>query len=88
MTEDLLDAECVIGQLCDQNVISRASWKNSHPNDQEYSVYFNHLGSVGEIHLWIIKRSGEFYISRSLITILSCRHRFNADTIFTLCKVA
>jgi hypothetical protein len=88
MTEDLLDAECVIRHLGDQSIISICDWKNKHPNNQDYQVFFDHPGgTTGDIGLHIIKRSGQYFISRSLVTILSYRHRFNADHIYSECAV-
>ena len=87
MNEDLLDAECVIRRLCEQRIIEMREWQNRHPNNQDYSVHFDHPDVTGDIELHIIKRSGRFYIPRSLIGILSYRHCFNADDIYFECSV-
>jgi len=86
MKEELLDAECVIKHLCKQNIILITNWQNQHPADQNYLVYFNHPNNeIGDIVLSIIKRKEKYYISRSLVGILSYRHHFNADNIYTEC---
>jgi hypothetical protein len=87
MMEELLDAECVINHLYNQKIISPADWQNQHPNDQAYSIYFDHHDAVGIIALHIIKRAGKYYIPRSLIAILSARYRFNAEGIYSECIV-
>jgi len=87
LSTDLLDADCVITQLCKQNVISMAAWRNTNPSDNEFLAYFDRPASNGRIGLWIIKRSGRFFVSRSGVTILSNRYRFDPSGIFTMCAV-
>jgi len=89
MTTDLLDADCVIQHLCNLKVITVVEWRNRHPDDQNYSVYFNSpFGKLpGDIFIQIIKRSGKYYISRSLIKVLAHRHLFNAENIYSNCAV-
>ena len=88
MNPDLLDADCVIRHLHNINIISLTEWKNRHPSDQCYNVFFapanNRKGDVG---LNIIKRSGRYYVSRSLINVISYRHSFDASNIYRECAV-
>jgi hypothetical protein len=85
---DLLNADCVIQHLLDSNIISLVEWKREHPNDQTYNIYFNRpIGLTSDIGINFIKRTGSYYVSRSLIKILSYRHRFNTDAIFRNCVI-
>jgi hypothetical protein len=84
---DLLDAECVIQSLHDQKIISLSEWQHEHPNDQDYPIYFDRSEGVGIIILPIIKRSGQYYIPRSRINILSSCYRFSTDTIYSKCTI-
>ena len=87
MSQDLLDADCVIGHLCGQNVISMTAWRNTNPSDNEFPAYFDRPSTNGRISLWIIRRSGNFFVSRSSVAVLSCRHRFDPSGIYTACAV-
>ena len=74
---DLLNADCVIQHLLDCNIISLVEWKREHPNDQTYNVYFNcPIGLTSDLGINFIKRSGNYYISRSLVKVLSYRHQY------------
>jgi hypothetical protein len=89
MTSDLLDAECVINHLSKQNVISIIEWKNRHPNDQDYTVYFIRDGSTkSDIGINIIKRSEKYYVSLSLVKILAYRHQFETKDIYKECSLS
>jgi len=86
---DLLDADCVMQHLVDGNIISFVEWKREHPNDQSYNVFFNRpVGLTSDININFIKRSGNYFISRSQIKVLSYRHQFNTDNIFRNCAIA
>jgi len=86
---DLLNAECVMQHLVDGNVVSYIEWKREHPYDQSYNVFFNRpVGLTSDININFIKRSGDYFVSRSQIKILSYRHRFNADNIYINCALA
>jgi hypothetical protein len=84
---DLLDAECVIQDLYNQKIISLCKWQHGHPNDQNYPIYFNRSEGVGIIILDIIKRSGQYYIPRSRINILSSSYEFSTDAIYSKCAI-
>ena len=85
---DLLIADCVIQHLMNGNVISFVEWRREHPNDQNYNIFFNRpIGLTSDIIINFIKRSGNYYISRSQIKLLSYRHRFNADNIYRNCTI-
>jgi len=84
---DLLNAECVLQHLESLKIISMCEWKNRHPSDQDYSIYFENPKSPGDVRLQIIKRKGSYFIPRSIINILSYRHSFNADGIYSHCAV-
>ena len=91
MTDDLLDAECVIQHLCNQRVISMIDWKSSHLHNQDafdYSVYFDQPDTHSDIRMQIISRGARYFIPRSLVKILSFRYRFNAESIYLECAVA
>jgi hypothetical protein len=85
---DLLDAECVITLLCSKKIIVMADWKKPHPNDQDYSVYFDKLNAVSDISIQFVKRSDRYYIPRSLVSVLSFRHSFDAKDIYTTCAIS
>jgi hypothetical protein len=85
----LLDAECVINNLYSQRLISMRDWQNRHPSDQNYSIFFpNPNDLVSDIVIHITKRSGRYFVLRSLVDVLSYRHQFNPDRIYTECAVA
>jgi hypothetical protein len=84
---DLLDAECVIQSLHDQKIISLYEWRHGHPNDQNYPIRFDRPEGVGIIILDIIKRSGQYYVPRSRINILSSYYEFSPDTIYSKCTI-
>jgi len=85
---DLLNADCVMQHLLEINIISLVEWKREHPNDQSYNVYFNRpTGLTSDVGINFIKRSGNYYVSCSLIRLLSCKLRFNADNIFRNCAI-
>ena len=87
MNNDLLDAECVIEHLNNMEIIKMSEWHDSNPNDHDYSVYFDNPKRPGDIRIQIIKRNRVYYVPRSIINILSCRHLFNTNRIFTECFV-
>ena len=85
---ELMNAECVIQKLAEQHLITMREWQNRHPADQDYSVYFSNPNDLtSDIGIYIIKRSGQYYILRSLINVLSYRHNFNADHIYRDCAI-
>ena len=99
MTEELLDATCVIEQLCSQKIIAPCStldWYSLHPNDCERPVYFaSHADNIdndktkpkGDVCLQIIKRSGNYYTPRSRINNLSIKYKIDTDIIYSACSV-
>jgi hypothetical protein len=91
VTEDLLDAECVIRHLCDRRIISMRDWKSRHFLEQDsfdYSVYFDQPDNHGDVRIQIIGRKTQYFIPRSLVKILSFRYRFNAEHIYSECMTA
>jgi len=85
---ELMDASCVIRKLVEQHLITIRDWQNQHPADQDYSVYFTNPNDLtADIGVYIIKRSGRYYVLRSLVKVLSYRHRFNPDHIYQDCAV-
>ena len=91
MTDDLLDADCVIVHLENLGIIQNLDWKNPQSafiKSSEYPVFFENQKSNGDIRLQIIIRSGNHYVSRSIVKILARRHRFNAETILSKCAIA
>lgn len=90
MNNDLLDANCVIQHLTNFGMILHRQWTDNQinpPDYSEYAVYFNNPNNNGDIRLQIITRSGRHLVSSSIIKILSHRHHFNADVIFTNCAI-
>ena len=87
MTGDLLDAECVLRRLENLKIISMREWQDRNTSDHDYSVYFDNPQKPGDVRLQIIKRKEKYYIPRSIINILSYRHSFNPDGIFSECSV-
>ena len=87
MSDDLLNAECVIRHLQNLQVISLNEWKDWNPNDHDYSVYFDNPKRPEDIRLQIIKRKERYFIPKSIISILSCRHSFGVDNIYSECSV-
>ena len=89
MTQDLLDADCVITHLCALNIISNRSWKSQQLNNAEadYSVFFDNPNNNGDVRLQIIKRDEDYYVPRSTIKILALRHRINPINILTECAI-
>jgi hypothetical protein len=88
MSEDLLDAECVINQLSNKNVIVSYAWRNTNPDDNTYSANFDRPSTNGIVTLSIIKRSGYFYVPRSSVAVLSRIYTFDPSSIFTNCAIA
>jgi hypothetical protein len=91
MTDDLLDAECVIHHLCNRRVIVMRDWKSRHFTSRDsfdYSVYFDRPDTHGDVRLQIISRETCYFVPRSLVKILSFRLRFNAESIYQECMVA
>ncbi|MDR0503588.1 MAG: hypothetical protein LBH16_09755 [Treponema sp.] len=88
MNDELMDAECVIQKLFDKRLITMREWQNQHSADQDYSVYFQNPGNLSaDIGIYIIKRSGRYFVLRSLVAVLSYRHHFNAEHIYNDCAV-
>jgi len=86
--DELLDAECVINHLHDRHLITIRDWQNQHPSNQDYTVYFSNPNDLtSDIGVYIIKRSGRYFVLRSLVDVLSYRHSFNADNIYNECVV-
>jgi len=88
VTNDLLDADCVIRHLHDLKIIAMRIWRDTNPDDHDYSLDFDNPKRIGNIRLQIVKRKERYFIPRSIINILSCRHRFNAGGIYSECSVA
>ena len=86
MTDDLLNAECVLRHLENLKIISMREWQDRNISDHDYSIYFDNPQKPGDIRLQIIKRKESCYIPRSIIKILSYRHSFNPDNIFFECS--
>jgi len=88
MTDELLNAECVIEHLNKKQLIMMRDWQNQHPADQDYTIYFNNPNNLNaDIGVYIIKRSGKYFVLRSLVNILSYRHSFNAHNIYIECAI-
>jgi hypothetical protein len=87
LSDDLLNAECVIQHLKKLQIISLGKWQDQNPVDHDYSVYFEGLKKPGDVRLQIIKRKEKYFIPRSIINILSCRHSFGAEIIYSECSV-
>ena len=87
MSDDLLNAECVIRHLQDLEVILLGEWQDRNPSDHDYSVYFENPKKPGDVRLQIIKLKERYFIPRSIINILSYRHAFNTDNIFSECSL-
>ena len=87
MIKDLLDAECVIKHLKSLELIGLSYWQDSNPVDHDYSYFFENKKGTGDLCMQIIKRKEKYYISRSIITILSHRHNFNPVVIFEECNI-
>jgi len=85
--DDLLTAACVLQHLKNLQIISMSKWQDENPSDHDYSIFFYNPKKHGDIGLQIIKRKEKYYIPRSTINILSCRHSFNADVIYSECSV-
>jgi len=61
MTGELLNAECVIEHLNNNNIITMSDWQNRHPADQNYTVYFTNPSNLtADVGIYIIKRSGKY----------------------------
>ena len=86
MNNDLLNAECVLRHLQDLHIISTGEWQDRNPSDHDYSVYFDNPKKPGDVRLQIIKRKERYFIPRSIIKILSYRHSFSAEDIYSECS--
>jgi hypothetical protein len=64
-----------------------SEWKDTNQLDHDYSVYFDNPKKPGDIRLQIIIRKGHYFVPRSIINILSCRHSFDAADIYSECSV-
>ena len=87
MKDDLLMAECVLLYLQNLEIIKIDEWQDRNPSDHDYSVYFENPKRPGDVRLQIIKRKEAYFIPRSIINILSYRHSFNTDDIYSECSV-
>ena len=88
MKNELLNAECVLEHLNSKHLITMRDWQNKHPADQDYTIYFSNPNNLtSDVGVYIIKRSGKYFILRSLIDVLSYRHNFNADNIYIECAI-
>ena len=92
MKDEWLDADCAIKHLYNKKIISMCDWQRQHPSDQSYSVQFDRYRDdsnyhVGVITLFIIKRSGKYYTTRSGIRALSGIYHFDGSDIFSQCAI-
>ena len=87
MSKDLLDAECVLNHLQRLQIILFREWQDRNPSDHDYPIYFDNPQKPGDISLQIIKRKERYFVSRSIINILSIRHSFDADVIYSECSI-
>jgi hypothetical protein len=85
LNDDLLNAECVIRHLQELQIISLREWQDRNPSDHKYSIYFTNPKENGDISLQIIKQKDRYFIPRSTIRILSYRHAFDTENIFSEC---
>ena len=87
MTNDLLNAECVLLHLENLNIILMREWKDRNPSNHDYSIYFENPKKPGDVRLQIIKRREMYFVPKSLVNILSYRHSFSVDNIYSECSV-
>jgi hypothetical protein len=82
-----LNAECVIAQLYEKNIIEQADWKRPGIPNNNYTAVFSRGGSNGVIVFDIEVSGSLYYISQSRVRIIAARYCFNADDLFTACAV-
>ena len=87
MTDDLLSAECVLRHLESLRIIAMREWQDRNTSDHDYPIIFDNPQEPGDVELQIIKRKDRCFISRSRVNILSIRHSFNADGIYSECSI-
>jgi hypothetical protein len=87
MNDDLLNAECVIQHLHDQDFILLHDKRWVFSDNNMIEVQFPIKNKSAVITLQFVKITGQYFIPRTRIRILACLYEFDADTIYLRCTM-